>query len=257
MEIFSHNLGSYFEIDGAKIYYEEIGNKEKPVLLMLHGGFENIEDLNSIASCLSEEFRLIGIDSRGHGKSTLGNKKLTYERMQFDVEAVLKYLKINTISIVGFSDGGIVAYRIAASKTIKVKKLITIGSSWSDKDVLKTEDIFKTITPESAKTVFYKSFESYQRLNPAPNFETFTQSMVSMWLDKTKTGHPNERVKDICAQTLLIRGDNDFLVSLECLVELKAKINASSFLNVPFAEHVVYKEQPQVVEIILKQFLNE
>jgi hypothetical protein len=79
---------------------------------------------------------------------------------------------------------------------------------------------------------------------------------VAMWLDTTGTGHPNEHVKEISAKTLLIRGDNDFLVSLKSLSELKDKIEGSSFLNVSFAEHEVYKEQPQVIEIMLKQFLN-
>ncbi|MDM8523262.1 alpha/beta hydrolase [Desulfococcaceae bacterium HSG8] len=257
MKTFNHNSGQYADIDGGKIYFEEIGNKEKPALLILHGGFENIENLNSIASYLSEEFRVIGIDSRGHGKSTLGSKKLTYEQLQSDAETILTQLKINTVNIFGFSDGGIAAYRIAASKRIKVKKLVTMGSSWSEEDIIKAEGILKTITPESAKEIFSENFETYQRLNPEPDFEMLTQSLAAMWLDKTSTGHPNESVEDISAKTLLIRGDNDFLVSLESLSELKDKIKGSSFLNVSFAEHAVYEEQPQVVEIMLKQFFNE
>lgn len=256
MRIFNHNSGQYFEVDEAKIYFEEIGNKKKPVLLMLHGGFENIEALNPITPYLSRDFRIIGIDSRGHGKSTLGNRKLTYEQMQLDVEAILKQLEINAVSIIGFSDGGIIAYRIAASKRVKVTKLITMGASWSEKDVTKAEPMLNSITTEKAKEIFSKDFESYQRLNPESDFNRFTQSVVAMWLDRTETGHPNESVKNITAKTLLIRGDNDFLVSLESLAELKGKINESSLMNVPSAEHVVYEKQPQIIEIIVKQFLD-
>ena len=54
MAAFNHNSGQYADIDGVKIYFEEIGNKENPVLLMLHGGLGNIENLNSIASYFSE-----------------------------------------------------------------------------------------------------------------------------------------------------------------------------------------------------------
>ncbi len=77
-----------------------------------------------------------------------------------------------------------------------------------------------------------------------------------MWLDKSHTGHPNENVKKISAKTLLIRGDNDFLVSLESLSHLKNEIEDANFLNVAFSEHEVHKEQPQVIEIIIKQFLD-
>lgn len=257
MKIFDHKSGHYLEISGNPIYFEARGNKNNPVLLMLHGGVEDIENLNSIASYLSENFYLIGIDSRGHGKSHLGNEKLTYERLQCDVEAVLHYLKINTINILGFSDGGIVAYRIATSKKVQVEKLITLGASWSNNDVLVAEEMITTITPESAKEIFPENYQRYQQLNSAPNFDLLIQSVVAMWLDRTDTGYPNERVQEITAKTLLIRGDNDFLVSLESLAELKGKIKDVSLLNVPFAEHVVYEEQPEIVEIILKQFLRK
>lgn len=256
MKTFNHNSGRYFEINGVNIYSEEIGNRDKPVLLMLHGGFGDIEDLNSIASYLVEGYRIIGIDSRGHGKSTLGSEKLTYGQIQSDIEEILKQLNITTISIIGFSDGGIAGYRIAASHNVKVKKLITMGASWSEKDVTKAEPILKTLTPESVKEIFSNNVERYQRFNPEPDVDLLTRSVVSMELDKTETGHPNESVNEITSKTLLIRGDNDFLVSLESLAELQSRIVGSSFMNVPFAEHVVHEEQPKVVEMMLKHFLN-
>lgn len=78
-----------------------------------------------------------------------------------------------------------------------------------------------------------------------------------MWLDRTETGYPNERVGGITSKTILIRGDNDFLVSLKSLAELKNSTKESSFMNEPSAEHVVYEEQPQLIEIVLKQLLNK
>lgn len=65
---FNHETGEHFEIDGAEIYVEETGNENAPVLLFLHGGFGNIEDFNSILSLFENEFRVVGIDSRGQGK---------------------------------------------------------------------------------------------------------------------------------------------------------------------------------------------
>ena len=256
MGTFNHNSGQYLEVSGAKIYYEEIGNKEKPVLLILHGGLQDMENLNSVASYLSEDFRIIGIDSRGHGKSTLGDMKLIYAQMQLDTEAVLKYLGIDTVNIFGMSDGGVIAYRIAASNKVKVDKLITMGASWRVKDVIETEEILRTITPDRAKELFPENVERYQKINPEPNYDKFVQSVVEMWLDKANTGRPDKSVKDISAETLLIRGDKDFLVSLGSLVELTDKINNSALLNVPFAGHEVYEEQPQVIKIMLKQSLN-
>src|SRR5450755_3055617 len=120
MKTFNHQSGQYLNIDSGKIYYEMAGNENKPVLLVLHGGFGTMEDLNY-------KFNILGIDSRGHGKSTMGLQELTYERLQKDVERVLEKLDINEFSIIGFSDGGVVAYRLASFSNFRIDKIVTIG----------------------------------------------------------------------------------------------------------------------------------
>ena len=102
MRNFDHNLGQYLQIDGTSIYYEVVGNEDSPALLVLHGGFGTLEDFNSILPDLDKEFKVIGIDSRGQGKSTLGSQALTYEKIQKDVERVLEHLNIDKLSIIGF-----------------------------------------------------------------------------------------------------------------------------------------------------------
>ena len=92
MSGFNHNSGAYLELDEAKIYYEVTGKEDSPTLLLLHGGFGNLEDFNTILSDLNKEFRVIGVDSRGQGKSTLGSKELTYAQLQKDAEQILEHL---------------------------------------------------------------------------------------------------------------------------------------------------------------------
>ena len=139
----------------------------------------------------------------------------------------------------------------------KVEKLIAIGSEWSATDLSGREQIFKEITPESAKGLFSGYYKNYQDMNPEPDFDRFTKSVVDMWCDKGKSGYPNESVKAIKTQLLLIRGDQDFLTSLESTVELHRIIENSHFLNVPFAEHVVYAEQKDICQRMIHQFLFE
>jgi pimeloyl-ACP methyl ester carboxylesterase len=79
---FDHKSGEYLTRNGTIIYYKETGKKDGPTLLLLHGVFGDIENFNTIIPGLSDNFRIIGIDSRGHGKSTRDNKELTYELLQ-------------------------------------------------------------------------------------------------------------------------------------------------------------------------------
>ena len=253
---FNHKTGKYLEFDGASIYYEEIKNVGKPILLFLHGGFGNIEDFNPILQMFVKDYHIVGIDSRGHGKSTLGTNKLTYERLKLDVEAVVNHLQLKDINIIGFSDGGIIAYWLAIENKISIQKIVTIGATWSLYDAELIEKIIEGWDVEKLKeTWFQTSFDFYQKNNPTPEFDKFVQCVLEMWIDKTEDGYPQENVENINVPTLIIRGNDDNAFPLESAVELTKKINNSLLFNIPFAPHDAYNKYPHFFEIITKDFL--
>lgn len=256
MKNFDHISGTYLETDGAKIYYEVTGNKNRSVLLLLHGGFGNIEDFNTILPDLNKDFKIIAIDSRGQGKSTLGSKRLSYEQIQKDVECVLAHLKVDTLSIIGFSDGGITAYRLAALTSLKIEKLVTIGSDWHLKNAESIREMFSKINGESWRKKFPGTYDAYQKLNPEPDFNFLADSIVKMWLDSNASGYPNEAVKNIFCPLLIVRGDDDHLISKEAVVELSRLVKNSRLLNIPFAGHVAFEDQKEIFMISLNKFLK-
>jgi pimeloyl-ACP methyl ester carboxylesterase len=256
MRDFDHNSGEYLDIDGARIYYEGTGNETNPALLVLHGGFGNLENFNAMLPGLDREFRVIGIDSRGQGRSTLGAKTLTYEQMQGDVERVLEHLNIDTLSIIGFSDGGITAYRIASLTSLNIEKLVTIGSRWHLKNTEPTRELILKITGESWREKFPATYSTYQRLNPEPDFDFLAQSLIKMWLDSNSSGYPDEAVKNISCPLLIVRGDDDHLLSREAVIELSGFVKNSKLLNIPFAGHAAFEEQKEIFMSSLNEFLN-
>ena len=224
-------------------------------MLLLHGGFGSIEDFNGLLPALSGDFRVIGIDSRGHGRSTLGSKTLTYEEIQKDVLSVLKHLGIGAISILGFSDGGIVAYRLASMTSLKVEKLVTIGADWQPPSG-SVREILSRVTADSWKGKFPESYAAYQKNNPEPDFDAFTRSLVRMWLDSGASGYPNAAVSKISCPLLIVRGDDDHLVPLEAVTELRGRVSNSKLLNIPFAGHVAFDDQRDMFLMSLRQFLR-
>jgi pimeloyl-ACP methyl ester carboxylesterase len=255
MNTFNHSTGSEYLIDDAVIYYEITGNKDGPVMLLLHGGFGTMEDFNPILPLLNT-WCIIGVDSRGHGKSTLGGKKLTYGQLQQDIESLLQYLNIKLLSILGLSDGGIVAYRLATFSRLKIDKLITIGSRWHIDDALQSEDLFLKMTPESWKDKFSETVLLYQRLNPEADFNQLFAAVISMWLDNDNTGYPNEQIKQVICHLLIARGDKDHLTTRKSVAKLADLVKGALLLNIPFAGHVAYIDQHEIFEIALKQFLE-
>lgn len=253
---FDHQSGEYLDVDGARIYYEVAGKTNGPALLLLHGGFGNMEDFNGVLAGVASKYKIIGIDSRGQGKSTLGSRLLTYEQMQKDVEAVLKQLNIRTVTIVGFSDGGIVAYRLASSSTVNVKRLVAIGTRWHVKNTEPTREMFLAISGESWRAKFPFMYDVYQRLNPDPDFDELAKALVRMWLDPLPSGHPNEAVENIQCPVLIIRGEEDPLVSREAVVELSKLLKKATLFNIPSAGHVAFMDQKKIFMDALNKFLK-
>jgi pimeloyl-ACP methyl ester carboxylesterase len=252
---FDHRSGKHLDIDGVRIYFEATDNVNSPTLLVLHGGFGTMEDFNTVLSGLSKKYRVVGIDSRGQGKSMLGEQPLTYERIQKDVECVLEHLGIDTLSIIGFSDGGITAYRLASLTALKIEKLVTIGSRWHLKNTESARVLLSKVTGEGWRTKFPDTYQTYQKLNPEPDFDLLAQSLVSMWLDSNPSGYP-KAIKNISCPLLIVRGDDDHLISRETVFELSEIVKTSRLLNIPFAGHAAFEDQKEIFMISLNEFLN-
>ncbi|PHM49397.1 alpha/beta fold hydrolase [Xenorhabdus miraniensis] len=253
---FNHQNGSYLEIDGAHIYYERQGNPNGYPLIFLHGGLSDIETFNRIVDDLGNSYQLIGIDSRGQGKSTLGQGNLSYKQLQQDVEAVVRYLTLGKCSIIGHSDGGIVALRLAAAGSIPIDKIVIIGAHWTLKEEDPTREIFTLVTADSWRAMLPDSYESYHRLNPKADFNKLFSSIVPMWLDNSESGYPNETISRITCKLLVVRGDHDSLVSRSNSAELADKVTHSCFLNIPFTRHSPHEEKPELLIPFLKEFLS-
>ena len=160
------------------------------------------------------------------------------------------------MSIIGFSDGGITAYRLASFSSLKIEKLVTIGSRWHIKNTEFTKDLLAKVTGESWKAKFPDTFEIYQRLNTEPDFDALANSLVKLWLDKSSSGYPNDAIQNISSDLLIVRGDDDHLISKETVFELSEIIETRHLLNIPFAGHAAFIEQKEIFMNVLNQFLD-
>ncbi|MGF1756617.1 alpha/beta hydrolase [Photobacterium sagamiensis] len=256
MLAFTHDKGHYFSFDGAEIYYEIQGDPDGKPLVLLHGGLGCMTDFNSILESIPDNYKIIGIDLRGHGKSTLGEKELSYAQYQNDIAALLRYLDIHSYSLLGFSDGGIVSYRLAASESSKVEQLITLGSQWRLEENDPSVDFLGRLTSTEWGGMYPESVEYYIESNPQPDFELLIEKVKNVWIDRSPSGYPSVSVSGIKCPTLVMRGDGDFLFSLNEAVELVGKIENSKFMNIPFAEHEAHKEYPEVCHLVINKCLS-
>src|SRR5271170_5843539 len=81
----------YIENDGARIWYSAYG-AGVPVIL-LHGGLGHSGNWGyQVPALITNGYRAVAIDSRGHGRSTRDRRPYSYELMASDVLAVMNAL---------------------------------------------------------------------------------------------------------------------------------------------------------------------
>lgn len=106
------------------MHYELYNEHNDNTIIFLHGNSENLGIFNEYTKAFNN-YKLLFIDSRGHGESTPG--LLTYELMTLDILELVDKLNIKNAHIVGFSDGAIIALKMALVKPNLFNKLFLLG----------------------------------------------------------------------------------------------------------------------------------
>ena len=110
-----------------KLNYIEKG-KGTP-LVLLHGNGGSLECFRSQIEYFSKKYRVIALDTRGHGKSPRGDKPFTIKQFVDDLKDFLDELGIKRAILFGFSDGGNIALTFALKYGEYVEKLILNGAN--------------------------------------------------------------------------------------------------------------------------------
>ena len=109
------------QLNSQHLHYQQLGQGEHIVLI--HGLFGSLENLNRVAKHLSHHFCVTSIDVRNHG-SSYHQQGMSYSELAQDVIALLNVLSIKSCHFLGHSMGGKIAMQIALSNPQRVNKLI-------------------------------------------------------------------------------------------------------------------------------------
>jgi pimeloyl-ACP methyl ester carboxylesterase len=159
--------------------------------------------------------------------------------------------------VVGFSDGGITALRMAAEPDSPIARLVALGADKMPKPDDPVRKLLGSVTAESWTKKFPETVALYESLNPAPDFTALIDAVVPMWLDDSGSGYPGACVRRIRCPLLAVRGDEDHLVSRASVFELVEQVRGAKLLNIPFAGHEVHKDQAELVMASVNRFLED
>jgi pimeloyl-ACP methyl ester carboxylesterase len=240
----------FVDVGEAKIFYATYGKGTTPVIL-LHGGLGNGEHFGFQVPALVDNYRVIAIDSRGQGRSTLSTKtKLSYHVMAGDVLAVMDALEIDAAALVGWSDGGAIALDIAVNHPKRVSKLFVFGTNYhSDGSKPRKGPAARTFNQYAVKCK-----ADYMKMSKTPSsYDTMVGTLVPIW--RSAGGFTKDQMRSIKVPTLIADGDHDEIIFLDHIKEMALLIPNAKLVVFENTSHFALWQDPAAFNKALVEFL--
>lgn len=233
-------MEGYLRSGSANIYYEIFGEENSEAVILLHGNGESGRSFKNLIPLISDKYKVIAIDSRGHGKSEFGSGQLSLGTMAVDVVNIIEALGLDKVNIVGFSDGANIAMLVSIKNSELVNKVVLIGGNYN----------FWGLKPSSALMIaigYYCSkwggiVDSRNRFNK----EYFSLMFKEPNLKR-------DALKYIKAPALVINGDRD-MIKLSHAKAIADTIPKGQ-LKIVKGDHFWVYRNPQEAAKVIKEFL--
>ncbi|MDB2499467.1 alpha/beta fold hydrolase [bacterium] len=111
--------------------FKEVGDKDAPALITLHGLLGSSRNWMGAARGLSEHFRVITVDARNHGSSFHASTH-TFNDMMNDLAELIDHLGLDTVHLMGHSMGGKVSMVYACRYPERVEHLFVVDTAPKD-----------------------------------------------------------------------------------------------------------------------------
>ena len=243
---------STISVDGAQIYYAIYGTPSgDPPVVLLHGGLGNSDHwANQVPALLDAKHEVIAIDSRGQGRSTHTTAKISYDVMATDVLAVMDALGIKQAALVGWSDGGEVALKLAINHPERVAKLFVFGSNYNAEG---SKPRRSGPTP-TFSAYAQKCRTDYQKMSKTPKqFDDLINWLLPVWRDPMNI--TKDQLTKIQAPAMIADGDHDEVIVLAQIQEMAKLIPHAQLKVFDDASHFALWQDPQDFNKALVEFL--
>lgn len=239
--------GQTANINGVDIYYEVYG--EGDPLLLLHGGLANGTYWANQIPAFAQDYQVIVMDSRGHGRSSFDDTPISYDLMSSDVLALLDHLEIAKTDLVGWSDGGIIGLDIALSNPDRLNRVVAYGANFDPSGVrldIGTSDRFNAYIARAE--------EDYQKRSPHPErWNEFLANISNMWA--TEPNWTMEQIASITTPFLILDGAEEEAIDLNQTKLMAVLMPNAELLLIPGTGHFAMFEKPEEFNQIVLDYL--
>lgn len=219
-------------------YYVEQGTGFP--LILLHGNGEDVSYFEHQMEPFAKHFRVIAVDTRGHGQTPRGEAPFTIRQFAEDLLGFMDRLGIGKAHILGFSDGGNIAMVFAMAYPERIGKLVLDGANLEASGVKAKIQI--------PIEIGYRIASLFAKKKPGARKKA---ELLGLMVNDPHV-KPEELAKIQCP-TLVVAGDDDMIKDEH--TRLIASAIPGAQLSILPGSHFVANENPKAFNEAVLRFL--
>lgn len=241
-------VAGYAPVNGIHMYYAVYGAGD-PVLL-IHGGLGHADLWANQVRDLMKDHTVIVADSRGHGRSSRNAEAYSYDLMAADYLALLDYLKVDKVDLVGWSDGGIIGIDIAMKHPERLDHLFAQAANVT----------VDGVDPKVMESKVFNAYiarmgEAYPKMSKTPDqFDAFVEQIGQMWASQPNWS--DAELGKITTPTAIVLGDHDEAITRAHTEHMAAVIPGAKLVILKDASHFAMLQDPKGYTRAVRDFID-
>ncbi|RRD27730.1 Alpha/beta hydrolase fold [Ochrobactrum soli] len=227
---------AFAEVNGIEMYYRIVG--KGPPILLIPGGLSDQHVWDAQLPILARHHTVIVADSRGQGRSTRTTEPLTYGLMADDYVALMDFLHIDKVDLVGWSDGGIIGLDIAMRYPERLNSLFAQAAN---------------VSPEG-NTGYIEAMAEGRPIPELRHYESIDKEIHALWANEPN--YTDEDLSQIKVRTAIVIGDHDTAVTREHTEFIASQIPGAELIILPDSGHGVPVENPRLYAHTVLKFID-
>jgi len=243
------NYSALVSANQVSLFVAEYGAGD--AVLMLHGGLGSSNYWAHQIVALARRYRVIAIDTRGHGRSPYSGSKLTYDLFARDALAVMDHLQLNTAAAVGWSDGGVTALQLAMIAPQRVTRAFVFGAN---------ADPSGYIPNGASRSAVFKQYVDrcrgeYASMSPRPDrLEALLIELRRMW--RSEPRFTKSMLENLSVPVTVSLGEFDEIIRPDHATYMAAVMPAGTLVVLPRVSHFGMLQDPATFNQALDVFLQ-
>jgi pimeloyl-ACP methyl ester carboxylesterase len=261
-------------LGGLSIHFTDWGDAGSPPLVLLHGLSGHARTWDHNAAALSDRYRVLALDQRGHGDSGWADDYGS-SAMAGDLLGFLDALELEEITLAGLSMGGIVSFVFAASHPERVRRLAildigpeiatggaaNVAATMAAQNTFSSEDeafaLVRAANPRPADATIRHRIA--HNLRPLPDGTLTYKYDARLRTPRAIFDHTSAELWDcwraVACPVLLIRGDDSDILAADTADRMIAENDNASLVTVPDCGHSITLDRPEELQKVLDDWL--